>query len=897
MSEFLAEAQVLIAPNTVGFAAALRAQLAKAVAEVGPVVIPVTTAGVATGGVSAALKEETAALQTVGAEQTQVGTSASTLARAQAAAALAAQKLAFSEEEVAGAASAVSAAQVTLTRSTAAVAAAQKAVGAAVLANNAELISATNRTLALAEAQAVEAEAALTAARAQAKHAVSLSQLGRGAGATGLSFLGLRGATLAASGAFLAGAASVVIAAKSIGAASDQTEQLNKSVEVFAGSAPAIEAWAKTTATSLGISETAALGAASTFGELFRTLGIGPRQAAGLSESLVKLAADLASFNNVSTERALTAIQSGLVGQARPLRALGVFLTAARVQEEALAETGKKLATELTQQDKILARTNLTFKDAAIQQGDFERTSGRLANQSRILTAQVTDLAAVIGHTLLPAITDIVITANAAVTGLRKLGAAKIVPGGPDTTNLLGWVGGWKELGFVWDHSIFPGLFKMDKEVTIFDGIAKNTVLTLNSLAAAFAKVADASAAPSAGQKSGLALSLAQSSGNQAQELALLEEKARKQEAFLESQLGKPQTSKRVALEKKASDNLTQTNAQIQRILDQRASDSAKASSDQKQAIADAAKAQAEATQAFIDAFSGKHDRLENRLSTAQLSGTANTQIAINKAIIVADKNEISAIKDRIRHLKLHGDALKAAKAAIATLTQEIFNTRNAIIQLNADRKQAIVDARQSHLEAQLAIAETTTFTKDDTAATRALIAFDNVQIARLKALKKAGKATRDEIAQLDAYRVDLAQRKQALKDLQKQNEDTSKAAKSFAFSFLQTQQGFAANLLGNLIPGFATGGLVGGGNGAAAAAGDPLRQVAGGFEQPRGSVEGMAAVAGSRDRGVRPVQVDTTNQLLRRILAALQGRPGHPEAHHQRQTATSSYYGPDHGF
>src|SRR4029077_5648907 len=93
-------------------------------------------------------------------------------------------------------------------------------------------------------------------------------------------------------------------------------------------------------------------------------------------------------------------------------------------------------------------------------------------------------------------------------------------------------------------------------------------------------------------------------------------------------------------------------------------------------------------------------------------------------------------------------------------------------------------------------------------------------------------------------------------------------------------------NLLGNLIPGFATAGLVGGQTGT----GDGgLRQVAGGFEQPRGSVQSSAAVASSRERGVRPVQVDTTNAILRRILSTLQnlnGKAAHPEARYQKQTS-----------
>jgi hypothetical protein len=916
VSEFIAEAQVLIRPNTAEFAATLKAQLEAAVAAAGPVVVPVTAVA-AGGGVAAqravagatleatdaqraqnqllargavllnahAISAETdaSAQRIAGAESVRATGATKALQRQQLLAANTAAKYAFAQQEIAGAASEVSAAQVTLTRSTAAVVAAQKAVTAALATNNVAVIDAASQDLKLASAQAVEAETALAAARAQAEHSASLSQLGRGAGATGLTFLGLRGATLAASAAFLAGAAGVKIAAVSIGAASDRTEQLNKSVEVFADSAPAIQRWAETTATSLGISETAALSASSTYGELFRTLGVGPKQAAELSKSLVDLAADLASFNNVGTDRALQAIQSGLVGQARPLRNLGVFLTAARVKEEALNETGKKLASQLTQQDIILARNTLIFKDAAIQIGDVDRTSGRLANQSRFLSAQMTDLAASIGSKLTPVLTDVVITSNAALIGLKKLGGVSPVPGGPDVKNLFGWVTGWHELGILWDHSIFPGLFKMDKEVSVLDGIIKNTTLTINGLRAAFENLGDKVKAPTAGQKSDLALALSQATGNESQELALLQQKQAKQNAFLNRLLSQPQTAKRVALEKKAADNLRQTNQQIQQILDGRAADAKRAAEDQKRAREKAAQAQQEATQAFIDSFAAGQQRLANQLTTAQTSGNAEQQIAINKLIVAADKDEINAIKARIRHLKLHGDALKIAKAEITQLIQDIFNTRNAIAQLREDRRQTLVAARQAHLEALLSIAETTASTRDDVVTEKALIALDRAQIRRILSIKKQRKLTLEEAAQLDSYRVDLAQRNKALRELTKTTKDTSKAQ----FEFLQTQAGFAANLLGNLIPLGATSGLVGGSTGTTSTATFPTVKTTA-QKSVQDSVQKSSALPSGPSLSGQARQTHLLNQILLALLNIYRGT-GHPEAHHRRRTNPSA--------
>lgn len=207
-------------------------------------------------------------------------------------------------------------------------------------------------------------------------------------------------------------------------AASDLNEQVSKSKQVFGRSARDIEAWSKTTARAMGISQTQALEASGTFGNLLRTVDITPQKAAKMSQALVKLAADLASFNNASPEDALEALRSGLIGEAEPLRRFGVLLSETRVQQEAMAETGKKSAKELTAQEKALARYNLILKDTAPAQGDFARTSSGLANQQRILNAQIADLEANLGKLLIPVLTDVTAVMNGALVAALKFGDA-----------------------------------------------------------------------------------------------------------------------------------------------------------------------------------------------------------------------------------------------------------------------------------------------------------------------------------------------------------------------------------------------------------------------------------------------------------------------------------------
>ncbi len=223
-----------------------------------------------------------------------------------------------------------------------------------------------------------------------------------------------------ASGAFLGAAGFTNVVKTSIGAASDLNEAITKSDVVFGANAKQVEHWSGTLASSFGLAKGEALGIASSFGALFVPMGLIGEKAAQQSEKLTQLGADLASFYNTDVTDALQAVQSGLVGQSRPLRRYGILLDAARVQQEALRQTGKKHASELTNQEKVLARINILYHDSAQAQGDFERTSGGLANQQRILKANLQNLEEALGEKLIPALSKAVGFVNDLVDASKK---------------------------------------------------------------------------------------------------------------------------------------------------------------------------------------------------------------------------------------------------------------------------------------------------------------------------------------------------------------------------------------------------------------------------------------------------------------------------------------------
>ena len=226
-------------------------------------------------------------------------------------------------------------------------------------------------------------------------------------GTRGVSaFSNLRGSVLNLVGAFtlFQGArAFISFASDSIEAASNLEESTSKAQVVFGSFFEDIEAFASTAPQALGLANSQALEFTGTFGNLFVALGLSQQAAADLAPEIVQLGADLASFNNLEVTEALDKLRAGLVGEAEPLRALGVNLTAATVNAKAL-ELGLAGTTgEITEAAKVQARYALILEQTATAQGDFARTSDGIANRQRTLAGEFENTRAAVGEALLPA--------------------------------------------------------------------------------------------------------------------------------------------------------------------------------------------------------------------------------------------------------------------------------------------------------------------------------------------------------------------------------------------------------------------------------------------------------------------------------------------------------------
>jgi TP901 family phage tail tape measure protein len=232
----VAEAFVRVRPDLAGFRAELETQLRTAVAGITPPVIPVQTARVVAGAADVAQVEgaarrgaeaqQRAARDVVRANQLRTDSIGKTIAASKQGV-QAELQFARAQQAGAGALGRLAAAQRVASAVNVSDIEARRVHRAALEAGNIAVIENTGRLVKNTTAARASAAAELEAARAVAPHAVKLSQLARGAGSAALSFIGLRGAVLASTGSFLAGAAAIAAIGKAISLAASFEQQMN----------------------------------------------------------------------------------------------------------------------------------------------------------------------------------------------------------------------------------------------------------------------------------------------------------------------------------------------------------------------------------------------------------------------------------------------------------------------------------------------------------------------------------------------------------------------------------------------------------------------------------------------------------------------------------------------
>jgi hypothetical protein len=193
----------------------------------------------------------------------------------------------------------------------------------------------------------------------------------------------------------------------SIATASDLEEVGSKFDTVFADQAKAANAWARELQDGYAMSRRESKEYLSSIQDLLVPMGMASDAAGKMSSDVVKLAADLGSFNNKTTAQVMDDYQSALVGNYETMKKYGVVLNATVVQQKAMEMGLAASKNELTASDKAMAAHQLIIEGSTAAMGDMGRTAEQYANTSKQLTADIENLSGTIGNSLLPSATKI----------------------------------------------------------------------------------------------------------------------------------------------------------------------------------------------------------------------------------------------------------------------------------------------------------------------------------------------------------------------------------------------------------------------------------------------------------------------------------------------------------
>ncbi len=190
--------------------------------------------------------------------------------------------------------------------------------------------------------------------------------------------------------------------------ASDLAEVQNVVDVTFGNSASAIDSWSTTTLKAYGINEVSAKRYAGTMGAMLKSSGLAGDAVVGMSQDMTTLAGDMASFYNLDLETAFEKIRSGISGETEPLKQLGINMSVANLEAYALAQGIGKSYSEMTQAEQVMLRYNYLMSATSDAHGDFSRTSGSWANQTRLLSESWTEFTGVLANQLLPTLAMVI---------------------------------------------------------------------------------------------------------------------------------------------------------------------------------------------------------------------------------------------------------------------------------------------------------------------------------------------------------------------------------------------------------------------------------------------------------------------------------------------------------
>ena len=195
---------------------------------------------------------------------------------------------------------------------------------------------------------------------------------------------------------------------QAIGYASDLEEVQNVVDTAFGDLSYMVEEFADTAIEKLGISRLAAKEMASTYMAMGKGIGVADKASADMAIGATERAADIMSFYNKTAEEANTMMKSIWTGETESFKAIGVVMTETNLQNFAYTQGINKKLSAMTQAEKVQLRYNYVMQQTNLAAGDFAKTSGSWANQTRMLSEKFKELLGILGGGLIQVLTPAV---------------------------------------------------------------------------------------------------------------------------------------------------------------------------------------------------------------------------------------------------------------------------------------------------------------------------------------------------------------------------------------------------------------------------------------------------------------------------------------------------------
>ncbi len=172
---------------------------------------------------------------------------------------------------------------------------------------------------------------------------------------------------------------------------------------------------------ALGLDSSTLIRTTGVFRLLASSIGLANAQADLLAKNFTKAAVDIASLYELPVADAVEKLRAGLVGLPKPLRDIGIVLTVARLEQEAMALGITESVRNMSEANKVGLRYIAVMKQMKAAMGDFANTIESPANQLRIMQEQLTGLSRAIGNLFVNTLAKILPYLNGFIMALRSI--------------------------------------------------------------------------------------------------------------------------------------------------------------------------------------------------------------------------------------------------------------------------------------------------------------------------------------------------------------------------------------------------------------------------------------------------------------------------------------------